>query len=451
MKRASVIFFDEAAFCSDEILSIAAAFGAQDMDFKTSIDEGYDPRKRPKQVPAQVVYASSQDGMDTIFYKNYKEFAKKMIAGDRNYFVCDMLCTTAITVFMEGKPYQPLLSQETVNNEMKKNPDKARREYYNVPTMDGGANQIVKWGTIRRCEKFIIPYADWRPNNKIVLAFDPARTNDNSILTAMQVYEDPDYGVCGDIINCGNFIDTASKSKYKLDSNRQVALLRQYLKRYNGDNPDYEYIDQLIVDAGSGGGGLSTYADRLLEDWVDEDGRKHFGLIDKTHDVYSGYSKLYRNAVDKIRLINPTKYRTQMVEEFIELINLGVIRFPFEYNGQDFVRIPKEPEKKKGVKYEEEEFETYYLSQEERLSYTQIDLMKQEITSIYKTSNPENTSTRYALAKEKENKMHDDRFYTIILCAHRLYELRRSSTMRVRKTGNKDISALLQMRAPKIR
>lgn len=188
----------------------------------------------------------------------------------------------------------------------------------------------------------------------------------------------------------------------------------------------------------------------MLEDWVDEDGRKHFGLIDKTHDVYSGYSKLYRNAVDKIRLISPTKYRTQMVEEFIELINLGVIRFPFEYNRQDFIRIPKEAEKKKGVKCEDEEFDTYYLSQEERLSYTQIDLMKQEVTSIYKTSNPENTSIRYALAKEKENKMHDDRFYTIILCAHRLYELRRSSTMRTRKSGNKDISPLLQMRAPKI-
>lgn len=138
-----------------------------------------------------------------------------------------------------------------------------------------------------------------------------------------------------------------------------------------------------------------------------------------------------------------------MVEEFIELINLGVLRFPFEYNGQDFIRIPKELEKKKGVKCENEELETYYLSQEERLSYTQIDLMKQEITSIYKVSNPENTSIRYALPKEKENKMHDDRFYTAILCAHRLYELRRSSAMRTRKGNSKDVSSVLQIRAPK--
>ena len=71
MKRATVVFFDEAAFCSDELLAIAKAFGAQDMDFKTSTEDNYDPRKRPKQVPVQIIYASSQDGMDTIFYKNY--------------------------------------------------------------------------------------------------------------------------------------------------------------------------------------------------------------------------------------------------------------------------------------------------------------------------------------------------------------------------------------------
>ena len=51
--------------------------------------------------------------------------------------------------------------------------------------------------------------------------------------------------------------------------------------------------------------------------------------------------------------------------------------------------------------------------------------MKTEITSIHKTTNPENTSVTYALSKEKENRMHDDRFYTIIMLAHRLYELRR--------------------------
>lgn len=450
-KRSSVVFFDEAAFCSDEILAIARAFGTQDANFKTSTKQSYDPRKRPKQVPIQVVYASSQDGMDTVFYKNYKEYAKRMIAGDRDFFVCDMPCTTAFTVFVRGKEYPPLLSQDVVETALKENPEKARREYYNTPTMDGGQNQIIKWATIRRNEKLIIPHATWKPENKITLAFDPARTTDNSILGAMQTYEDPDLGLCGDIINCVNFVDTASKKKYKLDSNRQIDLIRQYLLAYNGDNPDYEYLDGLYVDAGSGGGGISTYADALLNDYLGVDGKNHRGLIDKTHEIYSGYSKVYRDAIDKIRLINPNKYRTQMVEEFIELMNLGVLRFPFEYSGQEFLRIPKaNGEKHKPNKDEDEEMDMYYLSQEEKISLTQIDLMKREITSIYRVSNPENTSVRYALPKEKENKMHDDRFYVCILLAHRLYELRREKAVRKRTKATKSIDAF-QIRAPKLR
>ena len=82
----------------------------------------------------------------------------------------------------------------------------------------------------------------------------------------------------------------------------------------------------------------------------------------------------------------------------------------------------------------------------------QIDLMKTEITSIHKTTNPDKTSVRYALPKEKENRLHDDRFYVMILLAHRLYELRREKSMRHKnKNNNKDISSLLQVRAPKLR
>ena len=59
---------------------------------------------------------------------NYKDFAKQMIAGNRDYFVCDMPCTTAIQVYMNGEPYQPLLSQATVDAAMQENKEKALRE-----------------------------------------------------------------------------------------------------------------------------------------------------------------------------------------------------------------------------------------------------------------------------------------------------------------------------------
>lgn len=315
--------------------------------------------------------------------------------------------------------------------------------YYNQPTLDGGASQAIKWGTIRRNETFWLPQTTFDPKYKIALAFDPARTNDNSIIGAMRIYDDPEMGLCGDIVNCISLVDVANKNKYKLDSNRQLEILRETLLQYNGSNPDYEFIDSLLVDQGAGGGGVSTYADNLLNDWTDKSGRTHRGLIDSTHQIYEGYDKQYPNAVNKLRLINPKKHRTQMVEEFIELVELGVLRFPHDYSGSEYINIAKQ--NKNG----EEEFETYELSQNEILALSQIDLMKTEITSIHRFKNQENTSVSYALEKDKENKMHDDRFYVAILLAHRLYEMRRGKIVETHKKQESAIESIM-FKKPKI-
>ena len=427
-RRATLCFFDEAAFCSDELIAVCEAFATQNTDFITSTDDSYNPDTEHLRVPTQLVYASSQDQMDKMFYKHYKNFAKRMIAGDRDYFVADMICDTAIETYMNGKPYTPLLTRNKVDAALKANKSKALREYFNQPTRDGGASQIVKWSAIRRNEHFTLPQLVWKPENRIVLAFDPARTNDNSIVGAMNLYEDDEYGLCGDIVNCVNMIDNATKKKYKLDSNRQLDELRKMILAYNGQNPDYEYIDSILIDAGAGGGGTSTYADGLLNDWADIYGKTHRGFIDANNDLYLTYASRYPNACDKLRLINPRKYRTQMVEEFIELIDLGVLRFPYEFTGQDSVKIKRFIELGNGCEVEEE-LENYELSNDEKLSLTNLDLMKFEITSIQKTTNVENTTATYALSKDKENKMHDDRFYVAILLAHRLYELRRGKVV----------------------
>lgn len=424
-RRATLCFFDEAAFCSDELIAVCEAFATQNTDFVTSIDDDFNPEAEARKVPTQLIYASSQDEMDKMFYKHYKNFAKRMIAGDRDYFVCDMICDTAIQTYMNGKQYTPLLTRQKVDAALKANKDKALREYYNQPTRDGGITQIVKWGVIRRNEKLIIPKLHWEKDIKICLAFDPSRTGDNSILSGMNLYQHPEYGWCGDIVNCMNMIDTASKRGYKLDSNRQIEEIRNTILNYNGQNPDYEYLDCLMIDQGAGGGGTSTYADALLNNWTDRYGKEHRGLIDANHEIYEGYASLYPDAVDKLRLISPKKYRTQMVEEFIELMNLGVIKFPYEYGGQGYLRISNGVDENT----QEELFKNYELSSEEEIALINIDLMKTEITSIHKSTNSENTSVTYALSKEKENKMHDDRFYTIIMLAHRLYELRRGQTI----------------------
>lgn len=427
-RRATLVFFDEAAFSSDELIAVCEAFATQNTDFITSTKKGFNPDTLKRKVPTQLVYASSQDDMSKTFYKHYKNFSKQMLAGNRDYFVADMICDTAIQTYMNGKPYTPLLTKDKVESALKANPEKARREYYNEPTRDGGINQIVKWGTIRRNETFYLPQLHYEPQTRIALAFDPARTMDNSILSVMRIIDDPDFGYMGEIVNCINFIDSASNKGYKLDSNRQIKEIRNHLISYNGKFNDYQNIDVLLVDQGSGGGGTSTYADGLLNDFTGSDGRKHRGLIDKTHEIYKGYDEIYPNAIDKLRLLSPKKYRTQMVDEFIELIDLGVIKFPFEFK-QEFISIAKK------VDNENQAMETYQLTDAEIVALSSIDIMKTEITSIYKFENAEKTAKTYALAKEKESLgIHDDRFYTIIMLAHYLYGLRRGQTIQDKPT-----------------
>lgn len=433
-RRATLVFFDEAAFCSDELITVCEAFATQNTDFTTSTDDNYNPLAEKRRVPTQLIYASSQDQMDKTFYRHYKNFAKRMIAGDRNYFVCDMICDVAINTYMNGEPYTPLLTRSKVDAALKSNKDKALREYYNLPTADGGSSQIVKWDTVRRNENFHLPTLHWTPNSNIVLAFDPARIGDNSIVGVMNLYKDEKLGWCGDIINCVNMIDVATRKKYKLDSNRQLEELRNLILLYNGQHPDYEYLDTLLLDSGAGGSGVSAYADGMLNEFSDKYGNTHRGFIDKTSEIYQSYLSRYPNNSDKIRLISPKKYRTQMVEEMIELMDIGVIRFPYEYSGQDSIKLIKEIDRDGN-----EVWDSYELSDDEKMALTQIDLMKNEVTSIHKTQNAEKTTVNYALAKEKENRMHDDRFYVLIMLAHRLYELRRGNIVNKERPQDDDI------------
>lgn len=254
-KRSNLTVFDEAAFCAEDLIVAVEPFSTQNSDARYGQNTAITKDTLPRQPYNQILFCSSQDTVDALFYKRYKECAKKMLAGDTSRFCIDMTCETAMTMYMKGKEIPSLLSRSTVEAALKSNASKARREYYNKADLSGGDNQIIKWGTMRHNETQIIPYEECR-GNKIILGFDPARTMDNSIVTAMEIIDDPDMGICGNIVGCTNLVDIASRKKYKLDSNRQLEEIRNILLAYNGDNLDYEYIDSLQIDSGSGGGGL---------------------------------------------------------------------------------------------------------------------------------------------------------------------------------------------------
>ena len=420
-KRATLLCVDESAFCSDELISAVLPFLTQESSFKTSTKVGFNVKTKRKLVPNQVIYASSAGDIDTHHARVYREFAIRMMAGDNKYFVADMPCDIPLQPYIDGKPTVPYLTQETIDNELRVNPLKAMREYYNKFQSDGGIDQMIKWAQFRRNETMIMPVMEYdKKYEKIVLAFDPAHTNDNSIIGAMGIYLNEKDEYNGDILNFTNLIDLAKKNNMQMKSPQQIDYLRNLIIKYNGkNNPDYVNIGAVLIDSGSGGGGISTYADNLLEDWRDDSGIIHKGFIDNNHDRYKDEYKNHPNAWTDLRLISPKKYRNQMCDELIQNMHQDAIKFQREYSGKGYITL----EGKNG------ELIKVNLSTEEEMALINIDALKTETSSIQGYRDSVGNITRYALPKEKERKMHDDRFYVLLMLSHYLAELRRDSKL----------------------
>jgi len=419
-KRASLVFFDEAGFSSDELITICEAFATQDTNFVTSTEVNFNIKTLKKKTPTQLIYASSASDVDKIFYRKYRDFAMQMFLGDRNYFCADIPCDIPLSPMIDGKPAPPLLQQSKVDSAMRTNREKAMREYFNKFQKDGGESQIIKWGQIRRNETLLLPELYYTDGGKYVAAFDPARSSgDSSIVTVMKLIEDENIGYYGEIVNCTNLIDIGTKKGYKMSTPDQIKFLKETVLNYNGIAPDYENILGLLIDPGAGGGGITAYGDNLLEDWKDKKGIIHKGFLDKDYDLYEGYKNKYPNASNILQFLSPNKLRTQMVDEFIELMGLDLIKFTKEYDNKGYIAISEDNGKG------ESKLKNKNLTIEEEISLINIDVLKTEITSIHKFENAEGTNKTYKLSKDKERKMGDDRFYTIIMLSHFLYKLRR--------------------------
>jgi hypothetical protein len=115
-----------------------------------------------------------------------------------------------------------------------------------------------------------------------------------------------------------------------------------------------------------------------------------------------------------------------MVDELIEMMKLDLIKFPKEYSGNGSVTLSRE-------KDGEVEIYTKSLSFEEEIALINVDLLKTETTSIHEFKNAEGTNKTYKMPKDKENTMHDDRFYTLIMISHYLSDLRRKNIVEKKK------------------
>jgi len=466
-KRGSVIF-DECGFLSAEMLKVYGAFAAVNKNFVSGKDRdgrSLDPVRLKTialNLPNQKFYISSASDTDTEFYRLYRLFSKKQIIGDRDYCVIQVDCEVVLKPTIHGEVVNALLSRTTIDSEMQTNPEKARREYYCQFTSDAGEAAIIKRGTIARNSETRVPllYNDTN-KRKFVIAYDPARSRDNSVILVMEIYLDEHSNEYkGRIVNCVNLIDIGKKRKTPMQTPDQVKYLKELILAYNGDAPDYENIEAIMIDAGSGGGGVNI-ADYLMEDWVDDKGITHRGLIDKEYS--QDYISKYPNAVDKVRLMSPSQYKSMMCEALIELMNMDLISFTSDYDHKGYLTIFETDEKElaKEKKRIENELKTQHVSDEElpikiqeklkdascvktkkvnldpyqEMALSNIDALKEEMVNIVRKKRDSGKDS-FDLIPEKQNKLHDDRFYCSCLCAYFLSEKRRENITSRKSAGS---------------
>jgi hypothetical protein len=219
-------------------------------------------------------------------------------------------------------------------------------------------------------------------------------------------------------------------------SPEQIKYFKQLLLNYNGKTADYENIMAVLIDAGAGGGGISTWADGVLDDWVDSSGKQHPGLIDASSEEYSTHISKYPNARDIVKLVSPHKYKKAMFEALIELMNLDLISFTDTYDGRDYL-ITNDTDASGEIKTN-----TYKLSLEEIVSLSNVDLMKEELVSIYAFKSS-NNNVCYDLPPDKQNKIGDDRAYTLAMLAWYLQQLRRENITSRKKVSGEATDFLL--------
>ena len=478
------VIFDECGFLSEEMMQVYAAFAIVNKSFASGKDRDGNSidmnrlRCIPSNIPNQLFYISSASSTDTEFYRLYRDFSKRQLMGDPDYFVAHIDCEVAFKPTIRGEVMAPLLTKSTVEAAMRTNPEKARREYYCEFTTDAGVDAIIRRGVITRNEETRKPllYND-TGDKKFVITYDPARSRDNSVILVGEIYDSelPDGSIEKKmrLVNCINLVDVGKKIKSPMQTPDQIKYLKKIILDYNGGADAYGNIVGVYIDAGSGGGGVNI-ADYLMEDWVDEAGITHRGLIDKEYSAE--YVKKFPNAVDKVKLMSPSAFKSEMYEAMIELMNQDKISFTAPYDNKGFLTIFDTDEEKlnkakkeiieklKKKKLSKEEFDKKLeeelnqiqsvntkivkLDWQDEIALANIDALKEELVNMVRKKRDSGKDS-FELTPEKANKLHDDRAYTCCMASYALMQERRKSITQKKRKQETNYSSIFKIRAPK--
>lgn len=415
-KRGSV-HFDECGWMDEETYAVLENFVNVDRDFGLGVDK--QRHIDPRQMPLQLLYTSSASDVNSHYFQIFKAYSMKQLMGDPNYFVADLTADAVLKYStVNGSPIKSHLTESQVEKAIEDNPELAERELFNHFRKGGGNNAVVSMECLVHNSEPRLPlmYND-TSKKKFIFCYDPARNYDNSCLSIFQLIEDDDIGYYLRLENVIIMVDMESRNKTPLPMVEQLKIIKEQMIKYNGENsPEWENIE-FWIDAGSGGGGISAVADQLLDDWYDESGIKHRGIIDPVHKQYETARKKYPLAMPIVHLVDPQGYKKIIYDAVQKMCQLNLIKFT-EYDGKDEITYIDD----------EGNFMSHALTKNEKLALANIELAKTELSYMcrYDTANG---GVQYELERSKQNKMHDDRAYTMALGAYALSTKRRHDLM----------------------
>ena len=357
---------------------------------------------------------------------------------------------------------KPLLTQETIDSRMREDKEAGLREYGNIFTSEGGDGQIIRRATIIKNSYTYLPVLESHEKDKLYgIAYDPARLHDNSVIGVAEYFKSGNSWKMK-IVNFISLADIMKKKKTPMSTPNQVKILKQTILDYVPDNDIfYDGLVHVSVDAGTGGAGVPI-TDFLCEDWLDAKGNSHRGLIDPEYN--EGDERRFPNAVKgKLHLLNPTKYKSEMFEAMIKMMDAGLIMFPDEYLMKGYIELIYEVDKngKRTQRFsypsEEEEkelakknitiqTEMRWLTQDEEVALKQIDAAKTELVNIYRFKR--DGKDRFDLAPDKAGKLNDDRAFVTAILSYQLAQLNREHIVN-RKKPQEDWRKFIKVRAPK--
>lgn len=406
-KRSNFLAFDESGIIPKELFDLVEPFATQSSEFKTG--EGYDPSIAPKEIPNLRLYVGSATDTNSTFYQKYREYSKRMMLGDENYFVADLNCEAPLHPTMNGKKITPLLTQDVIDAKMRENPISAYREYYNIFDRFDSEDSVLSRSDVIKYTEQYLPIQWGGRKHKYIITYDPASRTDNAPVLITEVIE-REGRIKGKFIHMENLTKSYGDGvKGPMTIEEQVKRIWELVWYYNGGDrvPLYENVN-LYIDFGSGGQAPSI-CQELCKDWTDSDGKTHPGIYDDEIGDMRRWAEAYPHAISGcLHMLEPSKWRTQMFESLRTLAPMGDLIFAPDVPKSGILNIYNENTK---------EEQPRKLSKKEEESLLQMHLMVEEACLVVRSRNKTSGRISYGLPPEHARKVHDDRCYTLVMAA----------------------------------